>query len=253
MDYHSLKKVVRGILDKMRHRNLKLTDSPTVDISMDEGFMRLYEKCRPYTATSLERMYALYKASQYIVRYKIPGHVVECGVWKGGSSMLCALALKQMGEVGRKIYLYDTYSGMSEPTERDLDFKGTSAHELLERKENRDVACFSSLEETRNNLSLTGYPAENFIFVEGRVEDTIPRVLPENIAILRLDTDWYESTYHELLHLFPRLSRNGVIILDDYGYWKGARAATDRYFRENQIKILLNRIDYTGRIGIRSD
>ena len=167
--------------------------------------------------------------------------------------MLCALALKQMGEVGRKIYMYDTYSGMSEPTERDLDFKGTSAHELLERKENRDVACFSSLEETRNNLSLTGYPAENFIFVEGRVEDTIPRVLPENIAILRLDTDWYESTYHELLHLFPRLSRNGVIILDDYGHWKGARAATDRYFRENQIKILLNRIDYTGRIGIRSD
>ena len=68
---------------------------------------------------------------------------------------------------------------------------------------------------------------------------------------MRLDTDWYESTKHELTHLFPLLSSGGVIIIDDYGHWQGAKKAVDEYFEENNIKILLNRIDYTGRVGIK--
>jgi len=83
------------------------------------------------------------------------------------------------------------------------------------------------------------------------VEDTIPNGAPESISLLRLDTDWYESTRHELVHLFPRLSRGGVIIIDDYGRWAGQKKAVDEYFAQNNIAILLNRIDYSARIGVK--
>jgi hypothetical protein len=102
------------------------------------------------------------------------------------------------------------------------------------------------------NIESTNYPKNLVHFVKGKVEDTIPQTMPEKIAILRLDTDWYESTYHELKHLFPKLVKGGIIIIDDYGHWKGAREAVDQYFTENGIHILLNRIDYTGRIGIKN-
>jgi hypothetical protein len=88
-------------------------------------------------------------------------------------------------------------------------------------------------------------------FVKGLVEDTLPSSAPESIALLRLDTDWYESTRHELIHLFPRLVSGGVLILDDYGHWQGARKALDEYFEEHGVKMLLNRIDYSARIGVK--
>ncbi len=87
--------------------------------------------------------------------------------------------------------------------------------------------------------------------IKGKVEETIPHDIPEKISILRLDTDWYESTYHELVHLYPRLVKGGVLIIDDYGHWQGARKAVDQYFQENNIPVLLNWIDYTGRVAVK--
>jgi predicted O-methyltransferase YrrM len=112
--------------------------------------------------------------------------------------------------------------------------------------------CFSPLEEVERNLRSTGIDPARLRFVEGKVEDTIPATAPERISVLRLDTDWYESTWHELTHLYPRLSPGGVLIVDDYGHWQGAREAVDRYFGEVAEPILLARTDYTGRIGVRS-
>ena len=100
-------------------------------------------------------------------------------------------------------------------------------------------------------MSLSGYPAEKIQYIKGKVEDTIPQQVPEEIALLRLDTDWYESTRHELIHLFPRLVKGGILIIDDYGYWKGARRAVDEYFEENKVQILLSRMDETGRIAVK--
>ncbi|MGZ4079128.1 MAG: TylF/MycF/NovP-related O-methyltransferase, partial [Bacteroidia bacterium] len=153
------------------------------------------------------------------------------------------------------IYLYDTFEGMSEPTTKDIDFKGEPASKLLnkaDRLSQKSVWCYSSIDEVKNNLYSSSYPKEKLIFVKGKVEDTIPRTIPGSISLLRLDTDWYESTYHEFVHLFPLLSIQGVLIVDDYGHWKGAREATDNYFKEKNINILLNRIDYTVRIGIKN-
>lgn len=214
---------------------------------MDESFLSLYRMCRSYTVTSMERMFALYEATRYVVNCGIVGDIVECGVWRGGSSMLCAATMLTMASMHRKIYMYDTYEGMTEPTDKDVNYKGEKAV-----KDDFNRWCAISLGDVQEAMWLTGYPADNIRFVKGKVEDTIPGIMPEKIALLRLDTDFYESTYHEMVHLFPRLSPGGVLLIDDYGHFKGAREAVDKYIQDNGIKILLNRIDYTGRIGIKA-
>jgi len=104
----------------------------------------------------------------------------------------------------------------------------------------------------QRNLSSTGYAGGSTVFVKGKVEETIPGRLPAAISCLRLDTDWYQSTYHELTHLYPLLSRGGLLLLDDYGFWAGQKQAVDQYFRENGIKLFLNRIDSNARIAIKT-
>ena len=223
-------------------------------VDLEPEFKEIYERCKKYTMTSLERMYALYKAVKYIIHSKVPGDFVECGVWKGGSSMIMAYTLLKEKETIRKIYLYDTFKGMSRPTEKDLRISDSaSVINKWERKQKEEYNewDFSPLREVKKNMFSTGYPGENMVFVKGKVEDTIPDIMPTKIALLRLDTDWYESTFHELTHLFPLLSYNGILIIDDYGHWAGAREAADQYFKENNITILLNRIDYSARIGIK--
>ena len=220
---------------------------------MEEEFKEIHKKCKKYTITSVQKMYALYRATKYVVENKIPGDLVECGVYKGGSSMIMALTLNKMNDTKRTLYLYDTYAGMTKPGEEDTNYRKENVEGIWRRrqKQNHNQWAYAPLEEVKNNLCSTGYPKENIKFIKGRVEETIPAAIPDKISILRLDTDWYESTYHELLHLFPKISVRGVLVLDDYGCLKGAKKATDNYFDENKIKIFLHRIDYSGRMGIK--
>ena len=209
---------------------------------------------KPYTLTSAERLFGLIHAVRYVVANNIPGDIVECGVWKGGSMMATAYTLKSLNDESRKLYLFDTYEGMTEPTEKDITYYGTDAATVLKNCDKDDESsfwCRVSLDQTKKNVYSVGYNQENINFIKGKVEETIPKYAPEIISILRLDTDWYDSTYHELEHLFPHLSPGGVLIIDDYGWWKGARQATDEYLQKKNIKILLNRIDCTGRIAVK--
>jgi predicted O-methyltransferase YrrM len=220
------------------------------DLQADEAFMEVYRTCKPFTMTSPERMYSLHRAVEYLVKNNIQGDFVECGVWKGGSSMVMAKALMQHGQ-RRKLYLYDTYEGMAEPTSTDRDLDGNPAAELLDQSDksvSHSVWCYSALDEVKSNLQSTGYDSDSIFFVKGKVEDTIPATIPGPIALLRLDTDWFDSTYHELVHLYPLLVKGGILIIDDYGHWQGARKAVDQYFNENHIVPMMYRIDYTGRI-----
>ncbi len=195
-------------------------------------------------------MYALYEAVRYVDAAGIEGDIVECGVWRGGSSMMAALAQAQIG-LTRRMWLYDTFEGMPPPSVHDVRYSGEPAAETLDPTErvpgvSNDWA-WATADDVRSNMQATGH--SDLEFVVGKVEDTIPARAPETIALLRLDTDWYESTRHELEHLYPRLAAGGVLIIDDYGHWQGARQAVDEYFRTRPI--LLNRIDYTGRIAVK--
>jgi O-methyltransferase len=221
---------------------------------MEPQFTNVAARCAPFTMTTRERLYGLYKAVEYVVRSRIPGDLVECGVWRGGSCMAAALTLLDLGSSDRDLYLYDTYAGMTKPGEFDLDQRQQSALSTWRRSQRGEVNawCYASLDEVKANLATTGYPSQRMHFIAGDIQATIPQTAPATIAILRLDTDFYDSTRHSLTHLFPRLSRGGVLIVDDYGHWQGARKAVDEYLADNGISILLNRLDYAARIGVKT-
>jgi O-methyltransferase len=214
------------------------------------------KRVRRYTMTSPRRIAALCDGVEHAVRAEVPGAVVECGVWKGGSMMAAALTLLRLGVSDRDLYLFDTFQGMPPPTREDVfsayDGYSPMRHWRRRRREGGANAWhYVAADEVRAAVLSTGYPAERVHLVEGRVEDTLPAAAPDEIALLRLDTDWYESTRHELVHLYPRLSPGGVLILDDYGHYEGARRAVDEYFEAEGGRPLLGRIDYTGRIGVK--
>ena len=248
-----IKKTIRNIIGLTGYKVVKkISNFDSCMDRDDEMFNRIYEKCNEYSMTSKERKYALYQAVKYIVNNNIKGDFVECGTWKGGSCMIIAETLKEMKQLNRKIYVYDTFEGMPKPTEED--YRLSDHHDTLEdwekfTKEDAVGWVGIPLEEVKTNMYSTDYPKENIIFVKGKVEDTIPKTMPKEIALLRLDTDWYESTKHELEQMYPLLVKNGVLIIDDYGTLAGSKKATDEYFKEG--KILLNRIDCAGRIVVK--
>lgn len=206
---------------------------------------------KPYTLTSGDRVAALCTSVDYIVDHEIPGAFVECGLWRGGSLMATLLRLRQLGIFDRDIVGFDTFTGQPNPSGEDVDYKGmaeapNTVGKIVDKLTHFDEV---SRDEVFAVLTSTGYPPERIHLVQGLVEDTIPAQAPEAIALLRLDTDYYQSTRHELEHLYPRIPIGGVLIIDDYGHWKGARKAVDEYLKGHPI--LLQRIDFSCRIAIK--
>ena len=219
----------------------------------------ILERALPHTMTGVARLQALVDAVRYCERRGLAGAFCECGVWRGGSVLAMILTLQELGITQRELYLYDTFEGMTEPGEHDTSRHHPPALEVwreARRRQDRpwpelfDPESFSEA-SVRETLLATGYPADRLHFVAGAVEETLPDRAPAELALLRLDTDWYESTRHELAHLYPRLVAGGVLIVDDYGHWEGARRAVDEYFAERPAP-LLARIDYTGRIAVKA-
>lgn len=223
----------------------------------DEAHARTYEKVKDFTMTTSERIVAICSAIDYLERNNIAGDIVECGVWRGGSIMAAIDTLIREKSADRSIYLYDTFEGMPAPTQFDKKVAGANgagmtAEELYKKSSPEDIIwCNSSLDEVKQNIGRLNYPVDKIYYIKGMVEDTIPQTIPKKIALLRLDTNFYESTKHELKYLYPLLVQGGVIIINDYGDWEGARKAVDEYIATEKIKLLLNRIDYTGRIGVK--
>lgn len=225
------------------------------DDKNDAYFLSIIDGISPFTMTTkrgLEAPYSLFKAIQYIVEKKIPGDIVECGVWAGGSVILAAMALQFFGDETRRIYLYDTFEGMTRPGDEDIDWDGKNHQHAWDNPPPDAAMGFGgTLEQVRKTVLSTGYPEENFVFVKGDVVATLPGTLPEKIALLRLDTDWYDSTYHELVCLYPQLNIGGILIIDDYGWCLGARKATDQFLAEEKVNLFLSRIDESVRLAVK--
>ncbi|MFD6799060.1 TylF/MycF/NovP-related O-methyltransferase [Streptomyces cyaneofuscatus] len=225
--------------------------SPAFPADYDDEARDIIRAVKPYSMTSPERLNAFILATRYIARHNIPGDIVECGVWRGGSMQACARTLLSVGEDERELYLFDTYEGMTPPTAEDLRRDGRPAQELLDAQgKDRPIWAVASLEDVQAGFENVPYPKERVHYVRGRVEDTVPAQAPEQIAILRLDTDWYASTKHELEHLYSRLVSGGVLLIDDYGYWQGSRQAVDEFLDKTGERLLLLRMD-EGRIAVK--
>ncbi len=217
----------------------------------DDGAKEIIRAVKPYSMTSPERLNAFILATRHVVKHDIPGAIVECGVWRGGSMQACAKTLLAEGVKDRELYLFDTFEGMTPPTEEDKRLDGKSAAQLLEvYGKDRPIWAVASLDDVKSGFEKVPYPAERLHYVQGKVEDTVPEQAPEQISILRLDTDWYASTKHELKHLYSRLVSGGVLLIDDYGYWQGSRQAVDEFLEETGERLLLLRMD-EGRIAVK--
>lgn len=211
-------------------------------------------KVEDFTMTSPERIVSLIRAVEYIDINNIGGDIVECGVWKGGSIGACLLTLIKLNKFDNKIWLYDTFEGMNEPTDFDLDINGNLAFDRMQNEdiENSWLWAKAELDIVKKNINSYEYPKENIYYIKGPVEETLlTKQIPDKIALLRLDTDWYESTKIELEILYSRLVPGGVLIIDDYGHWGGCRKAVDEFFGKMDFIPFFSRIDYTGRIIIK--
>lgn len=242
-----------NISNEILHQRGNIDCSFPSDFSADER--KNIEFVKAFTMTSYQRLVTLSRSIQYIEEFNIEGDIVECGVWKGGSIMMAALKLIELKSLNRDLFLFDTYEGMTIPTSKDKAINGEYAIDLFNQQDKTNPNnswCFSPLQEVKKNVYSTNYNKDKIHFIKGKVEDTLPHDSIRKVAILRLDTDWYESTLHELETLYDKVVNGGIIIIDDYGHWSGCKKAVDEFIRKRNLKIFLNRIDYSGRLLIKN-
>ena len=224
-----VKRLIHTAFNRFGYQIEKTTDPFA---NFDERAKDTIRQVLPYTMIGEERLFTLIEAVRYIARNRIGGDFVECGVWQGGAAMAMAWTAVE-NNISPAIWLYDSFDGMPEPGDADRDFAGKSAQQWYD--EIGPGWCQAGEDDVRRNIGLVDYDADKWVIVGGLVEDTIPANIPEKIAILRLDTDWYDSTLHELNNLYDLLAEGGILIIDDYGDWQGSKKAVDEFFASRKI------------------
>jgi len=227
-------------------------------MATDQKAFKIVDGVRERTMTSENSLINLIVATRYIVANDIPGDFVECGVWRGGSMIAIANTLNDLKIDDRCLYLYDTYNGMTAPSPIDIDIKGMSAESFLKNPQdltNNDyqsgVVAYATLADVTEGMVGTNYPRDLIHFIKGDVMQTLSTPLHEHIGLLRLDTDWYESTKFELNQLWDKISIGGILIVDDYDYWNGSKVAVDEFFSARNILPLMMKLDSGGRMIVK--
>ena len=253
---NSIKKIFNIFNYKVEHVNSWYLRQENLISEMSEKETDIVKKIQPFTMCKTANHWAIIQSLKHIKKNNIQGDLVECGVYKGGNIILYKKIIDQIS-IKKKIFAYDTFEGMAEPGEHDKDLKDVNALETFKKYQSSKVSwCYSNIDEVKENIAKFGINCENdFIFIKGKVEETLleKKNLPEKISLLRLDTDFYESTKIELEVLFPRLQPGGVLIIDDYGHWKGSKKAVDEYFDLKNNFCWFHRIDYASRLLIKKN
>ncbi|MBU1014904.1 TylF/MycF family methyltransferase [Patescibacteria group bacterium] len=205
----------------------------------------LFLKLRPYTMIGYKRLSSVYELARKIECEKIPGAFAEFGVWKGGAAG-CMAAVAHKARSGRKVWLFDSFEGLPEPTEKDGELAADFSSQRTSGKLKTIEKLVGPREDAERLLfSILRIPGEQVRIEEGWFQNTVPHVKKElgRIAILRLDADWYESTKYVLEELYEQVAPGGYVIFDDYGDWEGCRKAVDEFFAERGLRQRLIPID----------
>ena len=210
-----------------------------------------YVNERDLTMIGKQRMFSNVLIAKWITLNELEGDFVECGVWRGGSTLLVKMIFEEYGN-NSKVWLFDTFKGMTEPSDDDINFAGQLAKDKYFKSKKKDYVdwAYASYHEVKEIFLKSGVNIQDCEFVKGDVLKTIPEYHDKlkKISFLRLDTDWYESTRIELDYFYPKIVNNGFLVIDDYGHWGGSRKATDEYFSEKNIHNFKNIIDYSSRM-----
>lgn len=249
----SLLKLLNKFNFKLEHRNSWYKKNENYLAEIEEDDLNFIKEIDRFSMCKPADHWAIIQSVNHIIKNNIDGDLVECGVWEGGNIILFGYLLRKF-KINKKIYAYDTYSGMVEPSVYDVPFKGSNKKKYKNIYKSKDEWLKCDLTNVKKNISKFNNDYDkDYIFIEGDVRETLKNEnnLPEKISLLRLDTDFYESTLKELEILFPRLEKNGVLIIDDYGHWKGSKKAVDEYFNLKENFQWLHRIDYKSRLLIK--
>ena len=250
-----IKRIINKIFIQLGLEIKKVDRIPNVlELQSDEKEILNFVIKNKLSMASPSRLIATLIATKYACQSKIEGDFVECGVWRGGNSIIALQIINKFKE-NKNIWLYDTFEGMTKPSKHDYE-NDTGKNAIIEYNQNKRAEnsnwCYASIEDVKENIKNFKFNAK-INYIKGDIIKTLENYsnIPEKISILRLDTDWYESTKKELEILYPKLSVGGVLIIDDYGHWGGCKKAVDEYFKENGKRPLLIPSDYTGRIAIK--
>lgn len=263
---HLLKRIIKTARRKVNVDLALLDDSESkasfVDFFRDdlgdEG-LRLLKliQSEQWSMTSRLNLMTTALACRHVISENIPGDFIECGVWRGGHAILAAGIFSLLNSP-RRVFLFDTFEGMPEPSPMDVrTTDGKPADKFYKAAKKQNIGwCFASLDEVRANFRKAGVPMDNVVFVKGQVENTLrddrlASKLGNDVSILRIDTDWYDSTKVELEVLWPKLSNEGILVIDDYGYWSGARKAVDEFFHTK--KPFMTPIGEASRVVVKRD
>ncbi len=214
-------------------RNLRLSSPRSFTDSLKT--VRSIQMVRGYTALLPLRLAALHKLCREIDRQSVPGDVIECGVYNGGSAALMASVCTR-SPLHRSVWLFDSFEGLPEPTEKDGD-KARSC----------GWWCHGDLSKVRAVFQKLRIPESHIHIIKGWFQDTFPSVRTGDIALLHIDADWYESVKLCLERFYDSVQPGGFVVIDDYGHWEGCKRATDEFLKDRSLDIKLTRVDYTGR------
>ena len=245
-----LKKLVKGLIETMGYEVISKSLPKKSLVELSPEIVGTLETCMPYTMTSWERLQGIAIAVNYLNANEIQGDFVECGVWAGGSIGAACLVDEKFGS--RDYWLYDTFEGMTKPALHDGEI-AISEFRRLESENGYSDWCRVSVNDVKENLSNLGLSLERAHFIQGDILKTLldPVNVPKQISLLRLDTDWYESTKIELEILFDLITPGGVLIIDDFGYWEGSRKAVEEFFQRRALKPMIFPIDHDARMVIK--
>lgn len=241
-------KIKRSIRDSQLYKKIRFWKSISIRDFFNLEKLWLFKKVYPYTMSSYQRLSNVYELSKKIEKEKTEGAFVECGVWKGGCSAIMGFVADKANSQ-RKIWLFDSFEGLPEPTKKDGSIAINYAGNKAEGKLKTINKCVGQLDDVKEVFfQLLNLNPENVVIKKGWFQNTLPEAKKKigKISILRLDGDWYESTKCCLDNLYDNVIVGGYIIVDDYGHWEGAKKAIDEFFVNHHINPDLKKIDYTG-------
>jgi O-methyltransferase len=192
-----------------------------------------------HTMIGVKRLAHLQRCIEDALRDGVPGDLIETGVWRGGATILMRGALKAYGVTDRTVWVADSFGGLPPPN-------------LVKYPQDAkmDLHTYSSLavslEQVQANFARYGLLDEQVRFVKGWFRDTLPNLPAERLAVARLDGDMYESTMDALMHLYPKLSVGGYLVVDDYGAIGECRQAVNDYREREGISEEIRPIDVSG-------